>query len=144
MKLKQLLISGALICSCSLVGCTTISTIGDKALGFGPTNGVSSGVMIGAALITDGIIYLYDNSDNLVQAYEIKNDTPEPVDRSDYVCYPEDEQRCAFDFPLKVGRRPTVWAQLTMQYWLSMTGSALGKLRAKGRFSGQILEHYTR
>jgi hypothetical protein len=71
--------------------CTTLTTIGDKALGFDPTNGVSSGVMIGAALITDGIIYLYDNSDNLVQSYEIKNDTPEPVDRSDYVCYPEDE-----------------------------------------------------
>jgi len=91
MKLKQLLISGALICSCSLVGCTTMSTIGDKALGYGPTDGVNAGVMIGAALITDGIIYLYDNSDNLVQTYKIKDNVPEPVDKSDYVCYPEDE-----------------------------------------------------
>jgi hypothetical protein len=91
MKIKQLLICGALVVSFITHGCTTLTTLGDKALGYGPTDGVSAGVMIGAALITDGIIYLYDNSDNLVQMYEIKDEVPEPVDRSDYVCYPEDQ-----------------------------------------------------
>jgi len=77
MKTKQLLICGAFIMSCFTYNCTTLTTVADNALGYGPTNGVSAGVMIGAAVLTDGILYLYDNSDKLIGTYQIpkcKND----------------------------------------------------------------------
>jgi len=91
MKLKQLLICGAFVMSCFTYSCTTLTTVADHAMGYGPPDNISDGVMIGAAILADGIIYLYDNSDNFIQAYKLKEDAPEPVDRSDYVCYPTDE-----------------------------------------------------
>jgi hypothetical protein len=75
MKIKQLLICGALVALFITYGCTTLTTLGDKALGYGPTDGVSAGVMIGAAVLTDGIIYLYDNSDKLVGILPIEHES---------------------------------------------------------------------
>jgi len=88
MKLKQLLICGALVV---VSGCTTLTTVADNVLGYGPPTDISDCVMIGGAVLADGIIYLYNNSDDRVQTYELKDEVPEPVDRSEYVCYPEDE-----------------------------------------------------